>query len=531
MNCTNLVTFTFCHKCFQATHSKNQIIFLLFVNMGEESDLEESQRLLGDDDVSSSSGSVEKANMESLDFDEVLTEINGFGKYQITFYLLLCLPAMFTATITLANTFVTAQPNHRCDIPFCDDKLNPQYDDAFVGPNYFSNYTLPLDESSLSKYSMCQYYKPITNTTTKSLHEDRRSGKSIYSHYQPNEFVSNAKEPKLDHCDPSDFNQSLTIDCTKYIYDQSNYFSTVVTQWNLVCSSNWKIPLIESVFFAGVGVGAPLFGILADKYGRKPTLMMSILMTVLFGVPLGLAPNYYVFLSLQFFVAMGQLGIFQTCFVMVVELVSKKRRVLCGIAIEYFFDLGAIILTGVAYYFRDWSSILLFATCPVGLFLMYWPILPESVRWLLIKKKYKEAEKEIHRISIWNRRPIDLASIGSSRSQQLRRVSDLQQSNENRRAQLAETNNGEILQEDTETSQNDNVRIEFQSGEDYRAIHRNDPVDNGMSRDDVSETFLTFLRTPVMLARHLNICYSWFVITLVYYGLSLVSWSVIWSRN
>ena len=495
--------------------------------MGEDSDLEESQALLGDDDVSSSSGSVQKANMESLDYDEVLTEINGFGKYQITFYLLLCLPAMFTATITLANTFVTAQPNHRCDIRFCDDKLNPQYDDAFVGPNYFSNYTIPLDENSITKYSMCQYYKPITNTTKQLLHEDKRSGKPIYSQYQPNEFLSNAKTPKLDHCDPSDFNQSVTIHCTKYIYDQSNYFSTVVTQWNLVCSSDWKIPLIESVFFAGVGVGAPLFGILADKYGRKPTLMMSILMTVLFGVPLGLAPNYYVFLFLQFFVAMGQLGIFQTCFVMVVELVSKERRVLCGIAIEYFFDLGAIILAGVAYYFRDWSSILLFATCPVGLFLMYWPILPESVRWLLVKKKYKKAEKEIYRISKWNRRPIDLASIGSSSYQQTRRGSNSHQSDANRIAEMAETNNCENLQENAQTSQNDYGRIEFQSGDDYRTMHENNPNDNGMSREEVSETFLTFLRSPVMLARHLNICYSWFVITLVYYGLSLVSWSEI----
>ena len=60
-----------------------------------------------------------------------------------------------------------------------------------------------------------------------------------------------------------------------------------------------------------------------------------------------------------------------------------------------------------------------------------------------------------------------------------------------------------------------------------QTMHGNNPVDNGMIREEVSETFLTFLRSPVMLARHLNICYSWFVITLVYYGLSLVSWSAI----
>ena len=105
----------------------------------------------------------------------------------------------------------------------------------------------------------------------------------------------------------------------------------------------------------------------------------------------------------------------------------------------------------------------------------------------------------------------------------------MQQSNANIIAEMAERNSGETLQENAQTSQNDYGRIEFQSGDDYSTINRHNPVDAGMSRDDVSETFLTFLRTPVMLARHLNICYSWFVITLVYYGLSLVSWNVIGS--
>ena len=107
----------------------------------------------------------------------------------------------------------------------------------------------------------------------------------------------------------------------------------------------------------------------------------------------------------------------------------------------------------------------------------------------------------------------------------------MQQTNLNRIAEMAETNNCENLQENAQTSQNDYGRIEFQSGDDYRTMHGNNPNDNGMSREEVSETFLTFLRSPVMLARHLNICYSWFVITLVYYGLSLVSLNEISSRN
>ena len=87
-----------------------------------ESDVEETQSLIRDRPSRSYIRRQEKSIMENLDFDEVLKETGGFGKYQKTFYVLLCLPAMFTATITLSNTFTTAEPKNRCDIPSCDDK-------------------------------------------------------------------------------------------------------------------------------------------------------------------------------------------------------------------------------------------------------------------------------------------------------------------------------------------------------------------------------------------------------------------------
>ena len=85
-----------------------------------------------------------------------------------TFYFLLCLPAMFTATITLANTFITAEPKTRCVIPFCDDKSMPQYDDAFVAPYHFANYTIPVTEEG-THFSSCKHYKPVMNVTKESF--------------------------------------------------------------------------------------------------------------------------------------------------------------------------------------------------------------------------------------------------------------------------------------------------------------------------------------------------------------------------
>ena len=431
---------------------------------------------------------------------------------------------MFTATITLSNTFTTAEPKNRCDIPSCDDKFMPQYEDAFVGPHFFANYTIPYDPIS-NGFKKCKYYQPINNDTQYLLQFERSDQISLNDTTSTTSILSYFANSSLYQCDPSHFNQSFEAFCTKHVYDETIYTSTIVSEWNLVCDESWKVPLVESVFFAGVMVGAPLFGVLADTFGRKPTLMLSILITTLFGAPLGMSPNYYVFIVLNFFVAVGQLGIFQTCFIMVVELVSKEKRVLCGIVIEYFFDAGAVYLAGMAYVLRDWKHILLISTCPVSVFLMYWPIVPESVRWLLVHKKYRKAKKEILRISKWNGTSFDINRYERERSNDLPSTSN-GSSYQNSYVSSPNAQNSDILEERSDIigieSPQFNIRPEIREGSRSSGSSRNVNLRNTQSK----ETFLTFLRNPVMLSRHLNVCYCWLVVTLVYYGLSMASFIV-----
>ena len=142
------------------------------IDMDEESDVEETQSLIRDRSSRSYGRRHERNIMENIDYDEVLKEIGGFGKYQKTFYFLLCLPAMFTATITLSNTFTTAEPKTRCDIPSCDDKLMPQYDDAFVGPYHFANYTIPYDSLNKKSKGLVRVLKQLDPDNFLEAHDD-----------------------------------------------------------------------------------------------------------------------------------------------------------------------------------------------------------------------------------------------------------------------------------------------------------------------------------------------------------------------
>jgi hypothetical protein len=62
------------------------------------------------------------------------------------------------------------------------------------------------------------------------------------------------------------------------------------------------------------------------------------------------------------------------------EIVGPAKRVYCGVILEIFFNLGEILVAVLSFWLRDWRLVISLATVPVIFFLLYWPILPESIR-------------------------------------------------------------------------------------------------------------------------------------------------------
>ena len=52
---------------------------------------------------------------------------------------------------------------------------------------------------------------------------------------------------------------------------------------------------------------------------------------------------------------------------------------------------------------RKWRPLILASTVPVVGFLLYWPWLPESVRWLTAQNRNQEAVSETERLVRWNK--------------------------------------------------------------------------------------------------------------------------------
>lgn len=74
-----------------------------------------------------------------------------------------------------------------------------------------------------------------------------------------------------------------------------------IFQFDLVCDDAYKADLATTIYFCGVTLGGIFFGILADKFGRKPIIAVTLLATGITGMAIFIFRTYIAFVVLRFF--------------------------------------------------------------------------------------------------------------------------------------------------------------------------------------------------------------------------------------
>ncbi|GFT90670.1 organic cation transporter protein [Nephila pilipes] len=298
-----------------------------------------------------------------MDFTKILEYLGHFGVFQAFVYALACIVQVFVGIHMLANVFLLGEPKHRCYVPNCDTN-ETQYLENFV---HFAIPNITTEDGST--LNPCERYEVIKGEN---------------------------------YCGPLAFNINKTYACDNFVWDHSEFENTVVSDFNIVCKKSWNGAASSSVFMFGVLFGSAGFGVIADKFGRKNVMMSASLVMLISSIGTSFAPSFGIFSFLRFITAAAVSGLFQTGYILAVEYIGTSKRLICANIMQIVFAIGELILSLVAYFVRKWRVLELAISIPAAVLLIYYWLLPESVRWLISKGKHNKAKQTILKAAKWN---------------------------------------------------------------------------------------------------------------------------------
>ncbi|EED65806.1 MFS transporter [Comamonas testosteroni] len=169
-------------------------------------------------------------------------------------------------------------------------------------------------------------------------------------------------------------------------------------------------------FFIGMLIGAFVFGRLADRIGRRPVLMMAVVIDAFAGVASAFAPEFAWLLVLRFITGIGVGGTLPVDYTMMAEFLPSDRRGRWLVLLESFWAVGTIflaILALVAVYWGEdaWRVIFFVTGLPalIGVVLRFY--IPESPMYLNRNGRSEEARKVLQRVAKVNGNTVDIPAL------------------------------------------------------------------------------------------------------------------------
>ncbi|XP_041040633.1 solute carrier family 22 member 23-like isoform X1 [Carcharodon carcharias] len=167
----------------------------------------------------------------------------------------------------------------------------------------------------------------------------------------------------------------------------------IVTKWNLVCKSAWKVHIAKFSLLVGLIIGYLVTGSLADWIGRQLVLVLSVIFILVFGLTVALSVNVTMFSTLRFFEGFCLAGIFLTLYVTRIEISLPRHRFMVTMVANFIAMGGQLLMPGLAALCRDWQVLQAIIICPFIFMIPYWCVFPESLRWLLATHQLQAAKE------------------------------------------------------------------------------------------------------------------------------------------
>ena len=213
-----------------------------------------------------------------------------------------------------------------------------------------------------------------------------------------NALVTTEKETRRNQ------NNAVLAGFLGWTLDAFDFFILTFVLATVATDFNKTIPEMALTLTASLAMrplGALIFGLMADRYGRKGPLMITIIFYSVMEILSGLAPNYKIFLLLRLLYGIGMGGEWGVGASLVMESVSVKRRGFLSGVLQEGYALGFLLAAG-AYYLVfprfGWRAMFFIGGLPALVTLFIRAKVKETAAWKANKssdwKEYGKAVKK-----------------------------------------------------------------------------------------------------------------------------------------